>query len=242
MTDKPYSNVYVHVATPAGDDRFGRDYVTSIMNTKTTLEHFGAQFHWAVYPNCSDLCHVRNKILGEFVRGEKYTHLLKIDSDMGWEASDVMRMLSFDKDFIAGVGCKKKLPLEWCASNRSDTDGVMQPVHMFYEGGTLLANVNYVGAGFVMITRACAVKMLEAYDNLSYTDCYDQQRECGLYDPVIIVNGDYRERYFDDFAFCYRWRQIGGKVTIVPDIHLKHNGNHTFEGKWEESFTYGEES
>lgn len=234
----PLSHIYVQIATPAGDDKFGRDYVTALMNTKTTLEHFGAQFHWAVYPNCSDLCHARNKILGEFVRAEKYTHLLKIDSDMGWEPSDVMRMIGFNKDFIAGVGCKKKLPLEWCCSNRSDDAGIQQPVEFHTEGETLLAELNYVGAGFVLITRECALKMLEAHKDLDYVDCYDHHRECGLYDPVTLINGDYRERYFDDFAFCYRWRKIGGKVYIIPDIHLKHTGNYTFEGKWEESFKY----
>lgn len=237
----PFSHIYVQVATPAADNRFGGDYITSLINTKTTLEHFGAQFHWAVFPNCSDLCHARNKILGEFVRAEKYTHLLKIDSDMGWSPDDVIRMLGFDKDFISGVGCKKKLPLEWCASNKSDKGEDMEPVHMFHEGETLLAAVNYVGAGFVLISRNCAVKLLDAYQNLEYTDCYDQKRECGLYDPVYIdKDGGYKERYFDDFAFCYRWRQIGGKVYVVPDIHLKHQGNYTFEGKWEDSFKYGE--
>lgn len=238
MTDKPFSHIYVQVATPAGDGRFGGDYVTSLMNTKTTLEHFGAQFYWAYFPNCSDLCHIRNKILGEFVRAEKYTHLLKVDSDMGWEPADVMRMLTFNKDFIAGVGCKKKIPAEWCVSNRSDINGETLPVVMHPNGDTLLAEVQYVGAGFVLISRACAIRMLEAYRDLSYIDCYDKVREVGLYDPVTIINEDYRERYFDDFAFCYRWRQIGGKVYVIPDIHLKHMGNYTFEGQWTDSFKY----
>jgi hypothetical protein len=238
---KPLSHISVQVATPSGDGRFTQHYVTSLINTQHTLEHFGAQFNWAVFPGSSDLCHARNKILGEFVRAEKYTHLLKVDDDMGWEPADVVRMLASGKDFISGVGCKKKYPLEWCCSNRSDDAGIQQPVTFHQEGDIMLAEINYVGAGFVLISRECATRMIAAYQELMYVDCYDAQKEVGLYDPVTIINGDYRERYFDDFAFCYRWRKIGGKVFAIPDIQLKHTGNHTFEGKWESSFSYGEE-
>lgn len=234
----PFAHISLQLATPSADNRFCGGYLESVINTKTTLEHFGAQFSWANFPNCSDLCHARNKILGQFVQAEKYTHLLKVDSDMAWEPSDVMRMLSLNKDFIAGVGCKKKLPLEWCVSNRSDENGEQQTLVMRQQGETMLAEPAYVGAGFVLLSRTCALKMIDAYLDTAYVDCYDKKTEYGLYDPVIIVNGSYRERYFDDFAFCYRWRKIGGIVNVIPDIHLKHTGNYTFEGKWEQSFEY----
>lgn len=239
MSDKPFSHINIQLATPAGDDHFTREYVDSLMSTKRDLEHFGATFNWRVFPNCSDLCHVRNKILGKFVRTPEATHLLKIDSDMAWNSSDVIRMLSLDEDFIAGVGPKKKFPIEYCCSNRSDTTGIQQPVEFFAKGDTQLASLNYVGAGFVLITKACAVKMTEAYQDLRYTDVYDGDKEVGVYDPVYLRDGDYNERYFDDFAFCYRWRRIGGKVVIVPDITLKHTGNYTFEGTWKDSFQHG---
>ena len=38
-------------------------------------------------------------------------------------------------------------------------------------------------------------------------------------------------RYFaEDFAFCRRWRDIGGKVYLCPDVPLDHVGFHTWSG------------
>ena len=74
--------------------------------------------------------------------------------------------------------------------------------------------------------------MRQAYPELKYLDKQSGQEVCALYDPVILPS---RNRYFDDFAFCYRWRKIGGTINVMPDIHLKHEGSHTFEGSWMES-------
>ena len=239
MTDGPLSHVALQVATPAHDDRFSGDYLASLMNTRITLEHFGASFNWVKFPGSSDLCHARNKIFGEFLRNKQYNFLLKVDSDMGWEASDVVKMLSFNVDFIAGVGCKKKMPAEWCVSNRSDVDGSIETLQMQkFPDGTHVAQPNYVGAGFVLISRTCVEKLADAYKDLKYVDPYDKKEELALYDPVML---SYGERYFDDFAFCYRWRKIGGVVNVLPDIHLKHMGNYTFEGAWVSSLKYKDE-
>ncbi len=196
---------------------------------------------WQKFPGCSDLCHARNKLLGNFVKTDQYTHLLIVDDDMGWVADDVIRMLLLDKDFISGAGPKKQFPKEFCCSNRDDkTDEKIFP-NFYHAGETLLCDMNYVGAGFVLMSRNCAVKMTESYQDLAYFDSFDKQMEVGLYDPITITKNDGKYRYFDDFAFCYRWRMIGGKVVIVPDIRLKHTGNYTFEGQLTEMFEYGEE-
>lgn len=241
MTTKPLSHINLMLATPSSSDQYCGDYVESLVQTKAEIEHFGGKFAWQKYPGCSDLCHARNKLLGNFVREKQYTHLLKVDDDMGWQASDVIRLLLLNKEFVSGVGPKKKYPTEWCCSNRSDDAGIQTMPKFYMENDTFLSELNYVGAGFVLLSQECATKMTDAYQDLMYVDFNDKLPEVGLYDPVYLINGDYRERYFDDFAFCYRWRKIGGKVLVVPDIHLRHNGNHRFEGKWEESFEYGDQ-
>lgn len=241
MTDGPLSHINLMLATPSATNQYCGDYVESLIITKENIEHFGGNMAWQKFPGCSDLCHARNKLLGNFVKMEQYTHLLIVDDDMGWVADDVIRMLLLDKDFISGAGPKKQFPKEFCCSNRDDkTDEKIFP-NFYHAGETLLCDMNYVGAGFVLISRNCAVKMTESYQDLAYFDSFDKQMEVGLYDPITITKNDGKYRYFDDFAFCYRWRMIGGKVVIVPDIRLKHTGNYTFEGQLTEMFEYGEE-
>lgn len=225
----------MQVATPSLEGKFAGSYVQALMNTKTTLEHFGVVFDWVNYPGCSDLAHARSKILAKFTDHPKATHLMKIDSDMGWEPSDVIRLLSSGRDFVAGVGCKRKLPLEWCVGNFSEEDGHLEPCMFKKTGDQLVAYPKSVGTGFVMISKTCALRMRQAHPELMYVDKFDEEKVWALYDPVIIANGDFRIRHFDDFAFCHRWRKIGGTVSVFPDIHLKHEGNYTFEGQWIQS-------
>jgi hypothetical protein len=32
----------------------------------------------------------------------------------------------------------------------------------------------------------------------------------------------------EDFYFCKRWRDIGGKLFVAPWVRLTHSGNYTF--------------
>jgi len=240
-TTEPLSHINLMVATPSSANTYCGDYVASLIITKENIEHFGGNLAWQKFPHCSDLCHARNKIIGNFVKMTDYTHLLLVDDDMGWVADDVIRMLLLNKDFISGAGPKKKFPMEFCCSNRSDEDDEKVSPTFYHEGETLLMESYYVGAGFVLLSRSCAERMTEAYQDLVYLDSFDKEKEVGLYDPVMVTKKDGVYRYFDDFAFCYRWRMIGGKVLILPDIQLKHTGNYTFEGKLTEMFEYGEE-
>lgn len=232
----PLEGLYVQIATPSLDKSYSEDYMLSLMNTKTVLEHHGARFEWLRYPGCSDLPHARAKILAKFTDHPQSTHLMKIDADMGWEPSDIVRLVVSNRDFAAGIGCKKKLPLEYCVGNFSDKDGSLEACLFKKTGDQLVGYPKSVGTGFVMITKSCALRLRHEYPELRYTDRFDKQDVWALYDPVIIEgqNG-YRARHFDDFAFCHRWRKIGGTIAVFPDIHLKHEGTYTFEGSWMES-------
>ena len=231
----PLAGRYVQVCTPSLNGSYPGIYVTALMNIKTTLEHFGAVFQWVKYEGCSDLPHARAKLLAGFTDHPEATDIVLIDADMGIEPNDVVRLLTSNRDFVAGVGCKKKLPLEWCVGNYSDIDGTLDPIAVKKTGNQIVAYPKSVGTGFVMMSKLCALRMRQAYPELMYIDRFDKKPCWALYDPVIIVNGDFRARHFDDFAFCYRWRKIGGTVAVFPDIHMKHEGNYCFEGAWLES-------
>jgi hypothetical protein len=43
----------------------------------------------------------------------------------------------------------------------------------------------------------------------------------------------YRKRrtvYREDIAFCHRWRDIGGRIFVIPDITMGHIGLKTYSG------------
>lgn len=91
---------------------------------------------------------------------------------------------------------------------------------------------------FVLISRACAEKMVEAYPHLAYYG--DADLKCldyALFDPMLVQEDDHQRRYSEDYAFCRRWRDIGGKVELLADVRLEHTGSHTFAGSFIEMFT-----
>lgn len=231
----PLAGRYIQVCTPSLSGTYSDIYLDSIMGIKTTLEHFGAIFQRIKYNGCSDLPHARAKILAGFTDHDLATDIILLDADMGIDPNDVVRLLTSNRDFVAGVGCKKKLPLEWCIGNHSDATGEVEPIMLKKTGDQLVAYPKAVGTGFVMMSKQCALRMRQAYPELMYIDRFDKKPCWALYDPVIIINGDFRARHFDDFAFCYRWRKIGGTVAVFPDIHMKHEGNYIFEGSYVES-------
>ena len=55
--------------------------------------------------------------------------------------------------------------------------------------------------------------------------------EHGVYAPMV----ENRRWYSEDFAFCKRWRAIGGKCFMIPEAALSHTGSHTFTGSFAEA-------
>lgn len=220
------------IATPCGDGKYERLFTIALCKTARLLDHLGVKFEFIDMPYNSDLPLARLKLFGYFYRND-YTHLMMIDSDMGWEPSDVVRLLVADRDFIGGVGCKKKYPIEFAFSNLEDNSRELGM--LTFEAGTQITEITEVGMAFILISKSCADKMVGAYGDLSFPG------DSGIteYDVFAPIVKDGR-RLSEDFAFCRRWRDIGGKIYLLPDIRMTHTGSHTFSGMLMEHLSFGE--
>lgn len=228
MTEKLLSGYRIQFATPSMDGRYEKEYARALFETFVALEHHGAQTDWVELPGCSDLPFARAKIFGNFLRSG-WTHLMMIDADMGWEVADILRMILLKKDFVAGAGMKKKFPTEF-AYNTCDKFGNPVPSQMEMDSGLL--NVSEVGMAFTLISRECAVRMAAHYNDLEFD--VQGQIEHHVFLPFIVPG---TKRYLpEDFAFCYRWRQIGGKIQILPSIRLSHIGRYNWQGAISDTF------
>jgi hypothetical protein len=213
-------DVSVYIVTPCGDEKYDRRYTRSFENTTSMIRQCGGQVDWGEAPGSADLSLARARLFGAFLRSP-HTHMMAIDSDMGWSALDVIRMIMLKRDFVAAAGPKKAYPIRF-AFNLSDDNQEQLP--FIEEGGTQLIEVTEIGMAFTLISRSCAERMAQAYPELNF------QTENGLTEHDVfapmIVNG---WRKSEDFAFCHRWRKIGGKIFMLPSVKLSHTGSHTFE-------------
>jgi hypothetical protein len=220
--NKPLDGYSVQFATPCATSSYVREYVSAFHNTTCVLIELGATVDWAEFPGCADLALARAKIFGNFLRSS-HTRLFMIDDDMSWHFNDVVRILLTKKDFVGAAGPKKTAKLEFAANNCSD-EGVILPTEQ--EDG--LALVTEVGAAFMALSKTAAQKMADAYPDLAF-DGDDGVKEFAVYDPMI-VGKTRKRRLSEDFAFCHRWRAIGGKIHLLPDVVLQHVGRSVWEG------------
>ena len=86
--------------------------------------------------------------------------------------------------------------------------------------------------GFMCIKRSVIEKMYEAYPQLMCKNDHqnkDLDDYCAIFDCMIDpVNRRYLS---EDYAFCRRWQEIGGKIFADVTTTLGHIGNIRFTGR-----------
>lgn len=99
-----------------------------------------------------------------------------------------------------------------------------------------------VGTGFMMVKRDVFSKFKEQYPDLKYKPDhvgqknFDGSRYIHAFFDCFIDRGQGfgyggSERYLsEDYAFCQRWRFMGGQVWLCPWMQTSHIGTYMFEG------------
>ena len=86
--------------------------------------------------------------------------------------------------------------------------------------------------GFMVITREAFDKMHEHYkeelDCINDHQNRDFEKYCALFD--CMIDPDNRRYLSEDYAFCRRWQQMGGKIYADCNTTLGHIGNLPFSG------------
>ena len=88
-----------------------------------------------------------------------------------------------------------------------------------------LVNVREVGGAFILLSRTMVKKMAKEYSHLSHP----------MYDGFPrLFEDEYTPNQWitEDYAFCERWRRIGGEVFVYPDIYFEHLGMYAVEGSY----------
>jgi hypothetical protein len=221
VANPDWTGVSLMIATPSMASRPEALYTISLFSCMRELDGRKVSYNWSLERYNADIGLARSHIFSEFVRS-KHTHLLMIDDDMTFEMTALHRLIYANKPLVAIAGPKKRYPLVFAASHVG-ADG--KPLPLIMEDGTGCAEVSSVGGAFMMIRRDCAEQMVKAYPELEYL-AGDGKVSWGMFVQAV------RDRNYlaEDFSFCQRWRDTGGKVYICPDVPLGHIGAHEFKG------------
>lgn len=244
----------VMIATPMYGGQCAGMYCKSVADLSALAVHYGLSLQFHFMFNESLITRARNYCADEFLRSD-CTHLMFIDSDIGFNPHDVLALLALmiqnpEYDVIGGPYPKKciswekvKLAVDKGVADKNPKDlenyigdYVFNPV-----GGVTSikldepAEVSEIGTGFMMLNRSILEKYKEAYPELSYkpdhvrTENFDGSREIhAFFDTVIDPE---TKRYLsEDYMFCQYVRKMGGKVWFCPWMQMQHVGSYIFGG------------
>jgi len=97
-----------------------------------------------------------------------------------------------------------------------------------------IAEVRHIATGFMMIKREVIECMQKAFPSTKYTDdvgyltAEGQKNAFALFD-CSVQDGHY---FSEDWLFCQRWINMGGKIYANVSINLNHIGIQTFQGNF----------
>lgn len=247
------------VATPMYGGQCNGMFARSMCDLTALCLKYGIEMRSYFLFNESLITRARNYCVDEFLRSG-YTHLLFIDSDIGFNPQDVLALLAIQTDespydIIGGAYPKKcitwekiKMAVDKGVADENPNiledfvgDFVFNPVIDPGETSKSIrldepAEVLEIGTGFMMIRRETFDNYLRQFPDILYrpdhvrTEAFDGSREIGMYFQAEIDPAS--KRYLsEDYLFCQNSRKAGMKVWLCPWMHLQHAGFYTFGGK-----------
>ena len=246
----------IFVATPMYGGMCGGQYTKSTAELARIATQYEMEIEFFYLFNESLITRSRNYCVDEFLRHEQFTHLMFIDSDIGFDPNDVLALAAVadpntDKDIVCGPYPKKTISWEKIKSavdkgfaddnphilGNYVGDYVFNPAESDKNEIPLDKPVEVMegGTGFMMIQRKAFEKYTEAYPEFMYlpdhvrSANFDGTREImAFFDCVICPD---TKRYLsEDYMFCQWSRKAGIKVWMCPWMKLTHTGTYTFGG------------
>jgi hypothetical protein len=242
------------LATPMYGGQCTGMFARSVADLAALCTQYGVQLQLYFLFNESLITRARNYCCDEFMRSGA-THLMFIDSDIGFNPQDVIALLAIQDetspyDVIGGPYPKKCISWEKIkmAVDKGVADEDPNRLEKFVgdyvfnpkSGQTQIpigqpVEVSEIGTGFMMIRRRTFEKYAEAFPELSYkpdhvrTEHFDGSREIMAYFDCII-DPDSKRYLSEDYMFCYNVQKMGGQVWFCPWMQLQHVGTYIFGG------------
>lgn len=208
-------NVKLFIATPAFDGKVHVPYAISLAETTLLCAKNHIQVEYRIVTSGSLLCAERNRLIKSFLESD-CTHMLCIDSDLGWPPQAVLALISKQEDFIAGV-----------YPARGQKAFLFRPV--LEENGSIVSDANkgllkmqYIPAGFMLLSRNLLETMVEKNPQTKFVP-----KDPTMPSGHALFNTEVREGEFwgEDYHFCRLARESGFDIWVDPMIQFDHAGN-----------------
>jgi hypothetical protein len=243
---KPYT---ILVATPVHSD-VSMHYAQSLLHLQKWCFHNKVRIGFQLMKS-SLITQGRNMCVAEFLK-KNFTHLLFIDSDIAFNEGAAGRLIEANKDVISIPYPLKDM--NWDKGFKMIQEGkiksaldlknkafyrypfkVPDPENIKIQNKVI--EVTHSPTGFMMIKREVFEKMIIAYPNLRIDQ---DQLVNGKVEKLghmwnffdTLFDPEKRTYLGEDFAFCKRWRDIGGTCHAWIGDYITHVGEHQYTSRF----------
>jgi hypothetical protein len=230
---------FLYVATPCHGGEVQIQYLDAVLRLAEACEARGVGFHLELLEDDRVIARARARLAHRFLQHPAATHLLFCDADIAFAPDTAFRILAAEKDLIAGVCPLKRL--DWQKIRRMALAGVpdLQAASLGYvlrflpnaansvEVDAGFARIAYAGTGFMLIRREAVRRVIDAHPELAAT-LADGERVAMVFEPM--VEPETGEHLSEDYAFCRRFRDLGGEVFGDVESRFTHVGPAAYTG------------
>jgi len=229
--------VKILIASPTYDGSVRVEYMKSVMAVTDYLDKSG--IGWDLLVESATLLHVMRSVMAsKALMDGDYTHLLFVDTDMGFPVSAVRKLVNAAVDVI-GCACPyRTIPLheqipQGPKTFRSALAEVvpyavrLRPGQNKLEVKDGVCEVGSLGTALLMVSVGALQKMVDsgavkAYENhFPYNQWHRHPSYFGFFEH-LVVDGQYKG---EDYSFCKRWLDdCEGRIHAVIDEEILHIG------------------
>jgi len=213
----------VMIGLPCGGGNINEQTTVGLFNLAKAFVRNDIPHGLLTLSNSSLITQARSRVANFFINNTDFEYLFFLDSDIGFKADDVLKLLSYKADIVSAAYPMKIIPERYCVD-------VVQPERKV---GDLL-QISGNGMGFVFIHRKVFHDIAKAYPGLKYTPS-DYHSE--VPHTEAEMNNSYH--YFaehpcrngfmsEDKSFFHRAKQVGYNIWLDTSIKLKHTGYHIY--------------
>ena len=213
----------VMIALPCHGGIVAEKTTMSLFNLGKLFVRSGIPHGLLTQANSSLITQGRSKCVSFFMNNTDHEYLLFLDSDIGFNPEDVLKLMNHQVDIVTGAYPMKTIPIRYCVN-------IIQPEQRKGDLGKIEGN----GMGFTLIHRNVFIKMAQSFPELKYTP---PTKDSNVPPTQAEIDNSYH--FFmahkkgdgflsEDKSFFFRATMLGYDTWLDTTVKLQHVGSHIF--------------
>ncbi len=178
-----------------------------------TLERGSAYISWA-----------RANMLQKALQGDA-EYFIYLDHDLSWRPEDLIRLIGTTDDVVMGTYRFKAEPEDYMGAWHCDKSN--RPIIRLKDRAI---QAHMFPAGFLKISRGAVRRFMLAHPELLFG--MPEKPAIDLFNHGAHIGPKFDFRWWgEDYAFAYRWGELGQKAWLLPDLNIDHwDGETCYKG------------